>query len=168
MKSCFDFLYNFCLTDALRNFAKALQHRSTTVYGLSQINMTWLNCHTFRQLMHSAGRRSHCAYGRRTSVAASWRRRQQDSSNPCHLCTKLYDVKELSRVHSFGAGTGHPTATRLSSLGCVHTCNVPAYRNTVSCGRDSWPRNVSKVGYVVTLRACSVRCRYSNVASKGW
>jgi hypothetical protein len=52
----------------------------------------------------------------------------------------------------------------------VHTCNVTAYRNTVSwrCGRDSWPRNVSKVGYAVTLRACSVRCRYLAVASKGW
>jgi len=43
----------------------------------------------------------------------------------------------------------------------VHTCNITAYRNTVSwrCGRDSWPRNVSKVGYAVTLRACSVWCR---------
>ena len=47
-------------------------------------------------------------------------------------------------------------------LGWVHTCNVTAYRNTVSwqCGRDSWPRNVSKVGYAVTLRACWVCCRY--------
>jgi len=52
----------------------------------------------------------------------------------------------------------------------VHTCNVTAYRNAVSwqCGRDSWPRNVSKVGYAVTLRACSVRCRYLAVASKRW
>jgi hypothetical protein len=52
----------------------------------------------------------------------------------------------------------------------VHTCNVTAYRNAVSwqCGRDSWPRNVSKVGYAVTLRACSVLCRYLAVASKGW
>jgi hypothetical protein len=49
-------------------------------------------------------------------------------------------------------------------------CNVTAYRNTVSwqCGQDSWPRNVSKFGYAVTLRACSVRCRYLAVASKGW
>jgi len=55
-------------------------------------------------------------------------------------------------------------------LGWVHTCNVTAYRNTVSwhCGRDSCPRNVPKVGYAVTLRACSVRCRYLAVASKGW
>jgi len=31
------------------------------------------------------------------------------------------------------------------TLGWVHTCNVTAYRNTVSsqCGRDSWLRNVS-------------------------
>ena len=37
-------------------------------------------------------------------------------------------------------------------LGWVHTCNITAYRNTVSwqCGRGSWPRNVSKVGYAVT------------------
>jgi len=52
----------------------------------------------------------------------------------------------------------------------VHTCNVTVYRNTVSwqCGRDSWLRNVSKVGYAVTLRACSACCRYLAVASKGW
>ena len=51
-------------------------------------------------------------------------------------------------------------------LGWVHTCNVTAYRSTVSwqCGRDSCPRNVSKVGYAVTLRACSVCCRYLAVA----
>jgi hypothetical protein len=55
-------------------------------------------------------------------------------------------------------------------LGSVHTCNVTAYRNTASwqCGRDSRPRKVSKVGYAVTLRAFSVCCRYSAVASKGW
>jgi len=54
-------------------------------------------------------------------------------------------------------------------LGWVHTCNVTTYRNTVSwqCRRDSCPRNVSKVGYAVTLRACSVCCRYLAVASKG-
>jgi len=42
--------------------------------------------------------------------------------------------------------------------------------NTVSwqCERGSWPRNVSKVGYAVTLRACSVSCRYLAVTSKGW
>jgi hypothetical protein len=57
-----------------------------------------------------------------------------------------------------------------NSLEWVHTCNITAYRNTVSwrCGRDSWPRNVSKVSYAVTLRACSVWCRYLAVASKGW
>jgi hypothetical protein len=55
-------------------------------------------------------------------------------------------------------------------LGWLHTCNVTAYRNTVSwqCRRDSWPRNVSKLGYAVTLRACSMCCRYLVVASKGW
>jgi len=42
---------------------------------------------------------------------------------------------------------------------------VTSYREN---GRDSLPRNVSKVGYALTLRACSVRCRYLAVASKGW
>jgi hypothetical protein len=57
-----------------------------------------------------------------------------------------------------------------SLLGWVHTCNVIAYRNTVSweCGRDSCPRNLSKVGYAVTLRVFSMCCRYLAVASKGW
>jgi hypothetical protein len=55
-------------------------------------------------------------------------------------------------------------------VGWVHTCNVAAYRSTVSwqCGRDSWPRNVSKVGFALTLRAFSVCCRYLAFASKGW
>jgi hypothetical protein len=55
-------------------------------------------------------------------------------------------------------------------LGCVHTCDVTAYRDTVSwqCGRDSYPRNVSKVCYAVTLRAFTACCRYLAVASKGW
>ena len=59
---------------------------------------------------------------------------------------------------------------QLKDQGWVHTCNVTVYRNTVSwqCGRDSWRRNVSKIGYAVTLRACSVCCRYLAVASKGW
>jgi hypothetical protein len=50
------------------------------------------------------------------------------------------------------------------ALSLVHTCYVTTYRNTVSwqCGRDSWPRNASKFGYAVTLRACSVRCRPSH------
>jgi len=57
-----------------------------------------------------------------------------------------------------------------NDLGWVHTCNVTAYRYTVSwqCGRDSCPRNVSKVGRAVTLWACSVCCLYLAVASKGW
>jgi hypothetical protein len=47
---------------------------------------------------------------------------------------------------------------------------LPRTVNTLSwqCGWDSWPRNVSKVGYAVTLRTCSVRCRYLAVTSKGW
>jgi hypothetical protein len=49
-------------------------------------------------------------------------------------------------------------------------CNVTVYRNTVlwQCGRDSWPRHVSKVRYAVTLQACSVCCWNLTFASKGW
>ena len=73
--------------------------------------------------------------------------------------------------------SSHPTSVESIAvvafhllLGWVHTCNVTAYRNTVSwqCGRDSWPRNLSNVGYAVALRVCSVCCRYLAVASKGW
>ena len=55
-----------------------------------------------------------------------------------------------------------------------HRCKVKIgthlYRYTVSwqCGRDLWPRNVSIIGYAVTLLACSVCCRYLAVAPKGW
>jgi hypothetical protein len=63
-----------------------------------------------------------------------------------------------------------PLISSPKQLRWVHTCNVIAYRNTVSwrCGRDLWPRHVSKVGYAVTLRACSLCCRYLAVASNGW
>jgi hypothetical protein len=47
----------------------------------------------------------------------------------------------------------------------VNTCNVTSYRDSVD---GTWPRNVSKVGYVVTLGACSVCCRYLAIVSKGW
>jgi len=59
--------------------------------------------------------------------------------------------------------------TQSEPLIWAHAFNVTAYRNTVSwqCGPDSWPRNLSKVGYAVTLLACSVRCLYMAVASKG-
>jgi hypothetical protein len=61
------------------------------------------------------------------------------------------------------------SSTQGSVQGWVHTCNVTAYRKTVSwhCERDSSQRIVSKVAYAVTLRACSVCCRYLAVASKG-
>jgi len=66
--------------------------------------------------------------------------------------------------------TGPQSSDRGHLLRSVHTCNVTVYRNTGSwqCGRDSWPRNVLKVGYAVTLRACSVCCRYLAFASKEW
>jgi hypothetical protein len=43
----------------------------------------------------------------------------------------------------------------------VHTCNLTAYRNTVSwqCGRDSWPRNLWRDGFAVRLR--HFRCAVS-------
>jgi hypothetical protein len=52
----------------------------------------------------------------------------------------------------------------------VHTCNITSYRDTASwqCGWDLWPRNVSKVGYLLTLRARSGSCRYLAITSKGW
>ena len=42
---------------------------------------------------------------------------------------------------------------------------VTPYRDSVDGTRDRV--NVSKVGYAVALRACSVYCRYLAVASKG-
>jgi hypothetical protein len=74
--------------------------------------------------------------------------------------------KDLFRFNT----TSEPAFVKGFVKGRVHTCNVTAYRNTVSwqCGRDSWPRNVSKVAYAVTLRACSVCCRYLAISSKGW
>jgi len=44
-------------------------------------------------------------------------------------------------------------------------CNVTPYRK---CGQDLRPRDISKVGYTVTLQAFSVCCRYLAVTSKGW
>jgi hypothetical protein len=59
-------------------------------------------------------------------------------------------------------------AVDLMTRHALRWVHVTAYRNAVSwqCGRDSWPRNVTKGGYAVTLRTCSVRCRYLAVASK--
>ena len=52
--------------------------------------------------------------------------------NMCHVisCVLLYCLAQF--------------LLRINCLGWVHTCNVTAYRNTVSwqCGRDSWQRNV--------------------------
>ena len=64
----------------------------------------------------------------------------------------------------------HAHNSRIARLKVGTHCNVTAYRNAVSwqCKRDSWPRNVSKVGDAETLRACSVCCGYLAVTSKGW
>jgi hypothetical protein len=43
--------------------------------------------------------------------------------------------------------------------------NVTPYRDSVD---GTCEHVTSKVGYAVTLRACSVSCRYLTVASKGW
>jgi hypothetical protein len=73
-------------------------------------------------------------------------------------------VHKTSFTHNWSSNT----IPSLERLRWVHACNITAHRNTVSwpCGRDSWSCNVSKVGYPVTLRACSVRWRYLAVASK--
>jgi hypothetical protein len=80
------------------------------------------------------------------------------------LCTSVFHYLRVLAAAWFSA-----SRSRLHVLGWVHTCNITAYRNAISwqCGRDSRPRNISKVGYAVTLRACSVCCRYLAVASKG-
>ena len=85
------------------------------------------------------------------------------------LCSHLA-LKTARFISGVAPKLSHWVYTGLHVLGWAHTCNVTAYRNTVSwqCWRDTWPRNVSKVGYAVTLRACSVRCRYLAVTSKGW
>jgi hypothetical protein len=87
----------------------------------------------------------------------------------CVACWVLSDFK-FPIVCIVTVPSENIQTNRLLVLRWLHTCNVTAYRNTVSwqCGRDSWPRNVSKVGYAVTIRACSVSCRYLAVASKGW
>jgi hypothetical protein len=79
------------------------------------------------------------------------------------LVTHRHIYERMGRRHVL-------VACKAVDLRWVHTCYVTAYRNTVSwqCGRDSWPRNVSKVGYAVTLWACTLCCRYLAVASKGW
>jgi len=89
----------------------------------------------------------------------------QDDYTQRRLVITFLHVQDVW-LHYFCACSQHTTYIRVG----VHTCNVTAYSNTVSwqCGRDSWPRNVSKVSYAVTLRACSVCCRYLAVASKGW
>jgi hypothetical protein len=77
--------------------------------------------------------------------------------------TMLYNHFLCSVIHKF-------YQKAWSTLNVGTRCNVTAYRNAVPwrCGRDSWPRDVSKLGFAVTLRACLVRCRYLAVTSKGW
>ena len=88
--------------------------------------------------------------------------------NSFHNWVEFVTILESLR-NLWGGGGFEPLDTPLV-LRWVHTCNVTAYRNTVSwqCERGLWPRNVSKVGYAVTLRACSVRCRCLAVTAKGW
>ena len=92
-------LSNNRLSQILRTRLKSAQsHHSIR-------SVTWPNCHMFRPQMDGADRRSHSDYGRRTL-----RQQREDGGNRIlgilgNLCTKLYDVKEPSRVRSFGAGT---------------------------------------------------------------
>jgi len=76
-------------------------------------------------------------------------------------CTQVRGARQLTDIKLLTTGNvkGGYTLVTLPRI------------NTVSwqCERDSCPRNVSKVGYAVTLRAFfSVCCRYLAVASKGW
>ena len=87
----------------------------------------------------------------------------------CHIYCIYFEKVEIFNLMYFSKRGDTVFYTYLIRVG-TNTCNITAYRNTVSwkCGRDSWARNVSKVGYAVTLRAFSVCCRYLAVASKGW
>jgi len=96
---------------------------------------------------------------KRTQISAS------SSLQHCH------HIDWPSNMLTYAEGVGEDGVEEdVSVLRWVQTCNVTAYLNAVSrhCRRDSWPRNVSKVGYAVSLRACLVPCRYLVVASKGW
>jgi hypothetical protein len=70
----------------------------------------------------------------------------------CNVMTELCKIWDLHRGVEDSDLLG--CVNCVASLGWVHTCDA-AYRNTVSwqCVRDSCPRDVSKVGYAVTLRA---------------
>ena len=93
----------------------------------------------------------------------------------CCVFTALLQMIQVLWAVSIGKdisealyATGQSTTMLALKVGTQ--CNVTAYRNAVSwqCERDSWPRNVSKFGDAVTLRACSMCCEYLAVASKGW
>jgi hypothetical protein len=72
------------------------------------------------------------------------------------------DIGEMLRRHC--ARVFHCTGCKGGSTLVTLPCIVKPYRD---CEPDSCPRNVSKVGYAVTLRAFTVCCRYLAVASKG-
>jgi len=104
----------------------------------------------------------------------SWERLVQTAKKVSDSLNKGLWYQSDTEVHPWEANaavSGADTVGLSVGLWIFIAVNCTAvYRNTVSwqCGRDSWPRNVLKVGYAVTLRACSVRCRYLAVTSKGW
>jgi len=112
--------------------------------------------------------RSHLQWPRNPRRRISWPLKKGPlcctgtSVRNCHYT--LRKITEERRSHLFSC------FKMKKLLGWIHTCNVTASRNTVSwqCARDLCTRNVSKVGYAVTLRACSVCRRYLVVASNGW
>jgi hypothetical protein len=103
------------------------------------------------------------------SIRPAARNRKQQIYRPVHARFGADNVT-LERPPPNRVIWSSPQENIYIHYGWVHTCNVTAYRNTISwqCGRDLCSRNVSKVGYAVTLRACSVCCRYLAVASKEW
>jgi hypothetical protein len=71
------------------------------------------------------------------------------------MIKRVQYVKEYHHFHSFKVGT---------------YCNVTAYRNAVSwqCGRDSWPRNISKRSDTRGLLWGCFRVRHASIRSTYW
>jgi len=87
-----------------------------------------------------------------------------------HLKAPILCVPLISKAVKLVANLNVIQCLILHDTGWVHTYRkVTVYRNTVSWQRgwDSWPRNISKAGYAVTLRVFSMCCRYLAIAWKG-
>jgi hypothetical protein len=83
----------------------------------------------------------------------------------CSLCT-ICSLRSLHQVARPAAiRTRHVTSTRVRAGGKLPWDLRASMR---SHARPSPRFKISKCGYAVTLWACSVRCRYLTVTSKGW